>query len=52
MKTAFEHAGLLDLQRLTNNTKAELNEVLLKAGASSLDNFSEEILHSYSISKC
>lgn len=34
MKTGFEHAGLLELQR---NTEAELNEILLKAGASSLD---------------
>lgn len=41
MKTGFEHAGLLGLQRLTRSTEAELNEVLLKAGASSLDNFSE-----------
>lgn len=41
MKTGFEHAGLLELQRLTRNTEAELNEILLKAGASSLDNFSE-----------
>lgn len=40
MKTGFEHAGLLELQRLTGTQKAELNEILLKAGASS-DNFSE-----------